>query len=339
MKVLAVTPRYPPKSRVGAWLATHGIMRHLAANGHEVTAASANDYGNGWEIDGVKVETGRRGRSHFVTTAADHEVVVSHFGDGGLGATIARKAGRPSVQMVHGYVHKGPASADLLVFNSHSNRDSCVDLRDIPTIVCYPPVDTSAYATAPGDCVTIVNCSAEKGIRTAWKCAEALPRLQFLGVRGGYGQQTVPRASNFETAPTTRNMRDDVYARTRILLMPSENETFGMAAVEAMASGIPVIAHPTPGLLEALGDAGVFVDRSDIRGWVEQIVRLHDVGEYVTASAKAFGRVAELEAEMRAGLDLFTQHLEGLCALSSASRFELATALTALRRGSVSQPI
>jgi glycosyltransferase involved in cell wall biosynthesis len=92
--------------------------------------------------------------------------------------------------------------------------------------------------------------------------------------------------------------------------MPSERETWGMTGVEAMASGIPVIAHPTPGLLESLGDAGVFVDRSDADGWVEQIERLHDPTEWATASAKALTRAAELRDLMRDDIARFVTEVE-----------------------------
>jgi len=69
--------------------------------------------------------------------------------------------------------------------------------------------------------------------------------------------------------------------------MPSEYESWGRVGVEAMASGIPVIAHPTPGLQESLGDAGVFVDRNDIDGWERAIRRLLTPRAYGTASKKA----------------------------------------------------
>jgi glycosyltransferase involved in cell wall biosynthesis len=333
MKVLAVTPLYPPSSRVGAWLATHQLMRQLVAAGHEATSVALSAHGKGWELDGVKVETGRRGRTHVSTIADRHDVVISHYGDGGQGATIARRANRPSVQMVHGWIRKAPASADLLVFNTESNR-ACCSLGDTPSIVCLPPVPFEDFVTTPGDCVTIVNCSEMKGIRTAWRCAERLPKLQFLGVRGGYGQQITPRADNFETVGTTPHMRDDVFARTRILLMPSEHETYGMAGVEAMCSGIPVIAHPTPGLVEALGDAGIFVDRGDVDGWVAEIERLRNPAEYLAAGRKALARVEQLKVETAAGVARFVEALEDLCESSSASRSEMAAALTALQRHS-----
>jgi hypothetical protein len=264
----------------------------------------------GWTHDGVNVETGKRGRTHIVNLAADHDVVVSHFGDGGVGATVARKSGRPSVQMVHGHIHKGPASADLLVFNSNASRDQCP--HTAPSIVCPPPVRPEDHRVdVRGDAVTIVNCTDAKGIRTAWRVAEALPHLPFLGVRGGYGYQIEPRAKNFEVLATQVDMRP-VWARTRVLLMPSEHETWGMAGVEAMCSGIPVIAHPTDGLLESLGPAGIFVDRDDIDGWVAALERLDDPVEYGAASARAYARAAELDPMV--SLERFTRALEGLIA-------------------------
>src|SRR5678815_5651953 len=90
-------------------------------------------------------------------------------------------------------------------------------------------------------------------------------------------------------------MREKVYARTRILLMPSAYETWGRVGVEAMCSGIPVIAHPTPGLTEALGDAGFFDDRDDVDAWAKTVRRLDDPAEYRKASRAAFKRAAELD--------------------------------------------
>jgi glycosyltransferase involved in cell wall biosynthesis len=86
-----------------------------------------------------------------------------------------------------------------------------------------------------------------------------------------------------------------VYARTRILLMPSEYESWGRAGVEAMASGIPVIASPTPGLKESLGKAGVFVNRGNRDGWQAAIERLDDPAAYAAASSAALRRSKQLD--------------------------------------------
>jgi glycosyltransferase involved in cell wall biosynthesis len=90
-------------------------------------------------------------------------------------------------------------------------------------------------------------------------------------------------------------MRDDVYARTKLLLMPSDYESWGRVGVEAMASGIPVIAHPTEGLTESLGDAGTFIHRDDIPAWCDAITRLLKPRAWGAASKKAKARSAELD--------------------------------------------
>lgn len=293
MRVLAVTPLYPPHSLVGAWLATHRLLRHLVERDHEVTAfAYLASNAGGWDHEGVRVRTGKHGMTAGRNLARSTDLVISHVGDGGRGRSLAQLGGVPNVQLQHGAVSK-VHSPDLAVFNAQWVRSAV--RHDCPSIVVHPVVDVERFATTPGECVTIVNCSASKGIKTAWRVAERLPDRRFLGVLGGYDFQVTPRAVNFETIPTTPNMRDDVYARTRVLLMPSDKETWGMTGIEAMCSGIPVIAHPNPGLLESLGRAGIFVDRDDTDGWVEEIQRLSDPTEYAQAAETALKRVAELD--------------------------------------------
>ena len=295
MRVLAVTPNYPPGSRVGAWLATHQFMARLVEVGHSVTAVALGSTSTGWTLDGVTVETCRRGRSWIAELAREHDVVVSHYGDGGVGERFARKAGRPSVQFVHGYIRSRPNYCQLLVFNAEATRAMC--RNPDPSIVCHPWTDPAAHATTPGDRVTLVNLSEPKGVRLFEKLARSMPHIPFLGVRGGYGRQWTIGRPNVDEVPTTRNMRDDVWCRTRVLLMPSQYETWGMVGVEAMASGIPVIASPTPGLVEALGDAGRFIPVDEPHAWQAAIEELmSDDDAWQAASEKARKRSAELAA-------------------------------------------
>lgn len=307
MRVAALVPAYPPRSNVGAWVATHRFLAHLVAAGHHVDVFVRADHGQSVDhLDGVAV--GSDNNTIAVDTAvAICDIVISHIGDTERAAVLANRWGKPNVRMAHGKIEDMAAleGAAMVVFNSHNLAESvqCPS----PSIVCHPPVDAARFATTPGDHVTLINLSEPKGGELFWRLVRCAPHRRFLGVKGAYGHQYLEERPNAEVVPNTANMRDDVYRRTRILLMPSERETWGMTAVEAMASGIPVVAHPTSGLLESLGPAGIFVDRNDGQGWLDQIERLHDRGEWVEASARSLTRSAELDPA--ADLDRFLKHI------------------------------
>lgn len=124
------------------------------------------------------------------------------------------------------------------------------------------------YRTQPGDCATLVNLNADKVGELFWQVAAWTPQWKFLGVQSAYGQQIMPppRLPNGEVLDGVpgQQMREHVYSRSRVMLMPSLYESWGRVAMEAFASGIPVIAHPTPGLVESLGEAGIFAYRDDL---------------------------------------------------------------------------
>lgn len=57
----------------------------------------------------------------------------------------------------------------------------------------------------------------------------------------------------------------EVYAGADVFVFPSVTDTFGMVMLEALASGAPVAAFPTPGPLDVIGDSGAGVLHHDLR--------------------------------------------------------------------------
>jgi glycosyltransferase involved in cell wall biosynthesis len=110
---------------------------------------------------------------------------------------------------------------------------------------------------------------------------------------GGWGDQVVPDPipTNVAIMGPVDDARD-IYARTRILLMPSSYEPYGRVGLEAAASGIPTLASDVPGIREALGEAGTFLPVADVGAWVDAVRQLDDRQRYESASLEAAERSA-----------------------------------------------
>lgn len=67
--------------------------------------------------------------------------------------------------------------------------------------------------------------------------------------------------------PVSRSMLAQWYRAADIVTVPSYSESFGLVAVEALASGAPVVAARVGGLPVAVGDAGFLVDGHDPQRW------------------------------------------------------------------------
>jgi glycosyltransferase involved in cell wall biosynthesis len=65
-----------------------------------------------------------------------------------------------------------------------------------------------------------------------------------------------------------------LYERALCLVFPSMTEGFGIPPLEAMARGCPVISSNAASLVEVGGDAVIYVDPTDGKGWRDAIVGL-----------------------------------------------------------------
>lgn len=311
MRVLALVHLYPPGGNAGAEWALHTMLATLVKAGHDVDAQLTDPGGptEPYLLDGVTVLPYRSNHDPVHAIIGDRpDVLVTHLKGTPQATMLGELYGIPFVHVLHNdhvnertWLTRRPG---LAVYNSAWVQASCLDwwrrtqAGDPPHgVVVRPPVIADHYRTTPGDLVTLINVCANKGGHLFWQLAERMPDVRFLAVEGAYGEQIRGRLPNVEMQPHVSGgrMREQVYGRTRILLMPSSYESWGRTAVEAMCSGIPVIAHPTPGLLESLGTAGTFVDRDDVDGWEQQIRRLLTDAAWAQASVAARQRAAELD--------------------------------------------
>lgn len=293
MRVTVAVPLYVNQSRVGAWIATHELLKGLVERGHDVTVVpTVIDQRKPTIVDGVRVVS----QAELPRSVLASSVVVSHLGDHGTTHALAVQLSKPSVRLVHGQPvrARGLDGAALAVCNSNATA-KLLRRWNGAKVVVHPPTDPERYRTTPGECVTLVNLSSAKGGPLFWSIADLMPDVKFLGVRGGHGSQTNHVNPNVEVIESTEDMRDEVYARTRLLLMPSQHEAWGMVGVEAIASGIPVLARPLEGIVEALEVAGNWQHARHPKPWVADIMRLLEPTAWSEASARALARSAEMD--------------------------------------------
>lgn len=272
MRIVSIVHTSLPQTRAGSEITMHEMLKALRSRGHDVVCYSLEDRTGAHLIDGVSYICGAP--CHELIKAENPDVVISHHKSVKMALEVARSKGAKFVQSIHNNngmtVVDVLLPTDLFVVNTRWLRDLlCLD-----GVVVHPPVYAEKHMTERGRKVTLVNLIPEKGSITFYQLAYLLPNVDFLGVKGAYGKQDIRRARNIEFVDTTTDMRRDVWNKTKILLMPSSYESYGMVGVEAMASGVPVIANPTDGLKESLGSAGIFIDRRDIRKWREKLVEL-----------------------------------------------------------------
>lgn len=301
VKVCALVHFAVPFRNAGSETMLHALLQRLVDAGHEVTVVTTDtpQAPHRYQWEGVRgISRPGAARAAAAVRRLAPQVVITQHQNSALGIDLARELGAASVFLMHNDfgLNREPLAKDpdLVVFNTEWIAGQYRD-QVRRSLVVHPPVWASRHATTPGACVTLVNLNQDKGAGHLARLARRMPDVPFLGVMGAHGRQVPVSGRNVDIVEHTTDMPGQVWSRTRVLIMPSVYESYGMAGVEAMASGIPVIATPTPGLRESLGGAGTFVERDDIDGWERALRRLLDRTAWAAASAEALKRSAELD--------------------------------------------
>ena len=293
---------YPPFHNAGAEWMAHAMNSSLVGNANfkvnvVLNKADLNEFERIHVID-------KNDRSLVDSAILHSSVLISHLDMETNAVQTALIAKRPIVLVMHNNYRKHFLQEFIrvlpknlyLIHNSYWLKEYYSQFN-LPSIVVYPPVYWKEYnVETTREYVTLINLNANKGGDVLYKIAKEMPDIQFLGVKGGYDGQIIQKGLSNLTYMDNTSYIQSVYAKTDILLVPSKEESWGRVAVEAMSSGIPVIAHPTPGLLESCDSAGIFCDRNNISAWVREIRRLKDDAVWrKQISAKCLARAKELD--------------------------------------------
>ena len=308
LRIASVSVDYPPNRFVGAETSQHELHKQLAARGHDVRVFTLNPTPNR-VYEGVSVEPIRN------LTGWAPDIVYN------VARTRAQLPRLPHRPPVVGFVHSLAQQVtteirrvryDLLVFNTAWFAREAQHLQDgyQAQAVLYPLTPPAQPLGAPGEHITMINPIVKKGAPTLHALATTNPHRTFLVVEGGYSKQEVPDGQNVTRLPHGPDM-NQVWAQTRVLIVPSRRETWGMVAVEAAARGIPVISADLPGPREA-NVACAFHDPADTDAWNTTLTTLDDPTVYARESHAARQRHAHLWQQTVHQLDYLEQASQSL---------------------------
>jgi len=196
----------------------------------------------------------------------------------------------------------------------------------------------ASHGIAPGAPLALApaRLSRQKGLDLLVEAARSLPaalpgaRVVLLGRGEDEGAlRDLVRAKGLAEVVLFAGFLADpspAFAAADVVVLPSRWEGFGLAALEAMAAGRPVLASDAGGLPEVLGDAGTLVPAGDAHALAEALLRALSPEAVAAARSGAGG-----EAGRRRARDAFS--LDGAAAAHEALYGEILGRSAATRTG------
>ena len=277
MTTVALSHGYPPLWNMGGEVSLHRSM--MAVKGKRVVLTNTQSE---YYIDGIRVV--QIDTPDVLNINANPSPIAEQLKNLNASVVIAQNElslpavlaansiGAVSIVNVHTpprygrNIREGVVYSDYAIYNTET---SARQWGEPGALVMHPPISPLPINSAPsGDAYTLLSSLVNKGVEVVLELAKLYPNKRFIIVRSPadktHGlsdlEERAALLPNVELHP--RVSPNDVYKyfnQTRILLVPSRYETYGMSAIEAAGYGIPCVHVDTPHVREGIGDAAILV--------------------------------------------------------------------------------
>lgn len=328
MNTVALSHGYPPIWNMGGEVALHRAMAALRGEKFVLTSTDAP-----YEFEGVNVS--KINTPDVLDINANARPIAKQLLDLNANVVVgqnelslpavraAKEIGAISIVNVHTPPKYGRGislamrNSDYAVYNTAT---AAKEWGEPKGLVLHPPISEIPKNTITGgDAYTLLSSLRNKGVEVVLRLAEMYPDQRFIIVRSPaeptHGlpdiEERAAKLPNVELHP--RVAPEEVYKyfkQTRILLVPSRYETYGMSAIEAAGYGIPSVHVDTPHVREGIGEAAILVPALDVQATARAIEQIES--DYEAYSSNARLRAEFLDSRQLQELERFADFVENL---------------------------
>lgn len=322
MTLTAFLHGYPPGWSMGGEVSTHRTLREIP--GTVVFTTTDEKY----EIDGVQVRPmAGQNLTSVINDArfAKASVLYAHSTLSAYTVRAARRLNVPSILAVHAPpryavdLRRAWSGATVRLYNTEAARK---EWHDPNGWVLHPPVGVpraSGPLLGPHDALTLTSSLLNKGVTQTLELARRWDHRRFIIVRSP-AHATHGAADFEEEAASLPNVEvwdrlhpDEMHllwSETKVLLVPSRYETYGLSAIEAAWHGIPSVHVDTVHVREGIGPAARLLKGQTVEELGMAVLEIEE--DYTRWAAKAHSRAHELHAREQQELQAFARGVAGL---------------------------